>query len=112
MQNAWLIVWLPLIGFLFNALSGLVVKEEQTQKRIVSWVAPGVVLLAFGVAFGIFMQGVHERTFVPLLPWDNPQNLTPWIKMGLFEVKFGLLIDPLSMLMALIVTGVGGLIHV
>jgi NADH-quinone oxidoreductase subunit L len=36
----------------------------------------------------------------------------PWIAVGSFEVPFGLLLDPLSCVMILVVTGIGSLIHV
>ena len=50
----------------------------------------------------------------PLIPGRDPLSGDPgvWIDFAGFTVKFGLLLDPLSMLMAMIVTGVGGLIHV
>jgi NADH-quinone oxidoreductase subunit L len=110
---AWLIVWLPLLGFLFNAVSGLLIKDRAAQKRIVSIVGPGVVLAAFVIACLVLkelMGRPEPRAIVPFLPWGNAE--TPWINMSGFRVNFALLLDPLSMLMALIVTGVGGLIHV
>lgn len=111
---AWLIVWLPLLGFLFNAFSGFFIKDLKAQKRAVSYVAPGVVLAAFLVAaFAALPQmlGAPEhRVIVPLIP-GLPAD-APWINVSGFRVNFGLLLDPLSMLMTLIVTGVGGLIHI
>ncbi|MBA3990901.1 MAG: NADH-quinone oxidoreductase subunit L [Propionibacteriales bacterium] len=40
------------------------------------------------------------------------QQLFTWIDAGAFQVEFGLLFDPLSALFVLLITGVGGLIHV
>lgn len=110
MQNVpSLILILPLLGFLFLTFFG-----KRAGKKVVAWVAPGVVLGAFAVSlytlFNIVLPADHDRVIVPLIPFTQPD--TPWIKFGGFEVHFALLLDPLSMLMAMIVTGVGGLIHI
>lgn len=106
---AWLIIWLPFLGFLFNAFLG-----KKLGKRAVAVVAPAVVLAAFVVSMMTLWNEVltapEHRLLVPLIPGMAAD--TPWIRFGGFQVNFGLLLDPLSMLMALIVTGVGGLIHV
>src|SRR5437870_1056372 len=111
---AWLIVWLPLIGFAHNAFAGFLYPNRETRKKVVSYVAPGVVLAAFVVTLMVLFREVlpaHEhRAIAPMLPGLSAS--TPWIKFGGFQVDFALLLDPLSMLMAMIVTGVGGLIHV
>ncbi len=111
---AWLIVWLPLLGFAFNTFSGYLIKNRDTQKRVVSIIGPGVVLTAFAVTLYVLFKDVwpapDHRFFAPLIPGMSPE--VPWINFGGFRVNFGLLLDPLSMLMAMIVTGVGGLIHI
>ncbi len=114
-MQSWasLILWLPLLGFLFNAFSGFFIKDRVRQKFLVSWVGPGVVLGAFAIALLVLLQigsAPEHRLIVPLIPGMSAD--TPWIHMGGFNVNFALLLDPLSMLMALIVTGVGGLIHI
>ena len=38
------IVWLPLLGFAFNAFSGFIIKDRAAQKRAVGIIAPAVVL--------------------------------------------------------------------
>jgi NADH-quinone oxidoreductase subunit L len=109
-----LIVWLPLLGFAFNAFSGFFIQDLAAQKRAVSYVGPGVVLLAFCVAVFVLTQQVlnapDHRLLAPLIPGTSVDQ--PWIRFHGFTVNFALLLDPLSMLMALIVTGVGGLIHI
>ena len=110
MQNVpSLIILLPLVGFLFNALLG-----KRMGTRAVALVAPGVVLCAFLVALYtlvvIVLPSPEHRVIVPFIPFTSPD--VPWIDVGGFRVNFGLLLDPLSMLMALIVTGIGGLIHI
>ena len=114
---AWLIIWLPFFGFLFNAFAG-----RMFGKNAPFWVAkiaPTCVLAAFSVAVGVTLSvmGLDEKTghraYASLLPpFIAPLLGGSWIDLAGFRVNFGLLIDPLSMLMALIVTGVGGLIHV
>jgi NADH-quinone oxidoreductase subunit L len=97
----WLIPLLPLLGFLANLLF---VREE----RAAGYVASGAVLASFVVALGAFVQlallPVEERR-VDFVLWD-------WISVGSLNVPFGLLFDPLSGVMLLLVTGVGALIHI
>jgi NADH-quinone oxidoreductase subunit L len=99
----WLIPALPFFGFLVNGLVG-----KKVPKGIVSWVACGVVGLAFAAALLAFKDllalSVEER-FVT-------QTLFTWIPSGDFLVQVGLQLDPLSAVMILVVTGVGFLIHV
>jgi len=73
---------------------------------IVSIVGPGVLALSFGLSVAIFMAmlGVsHEAPFV--------RTLFSWMPAGELSVDAALQIDPLSMVMTLVVTGVGTLIH-
>ncbi len=109
-QLASLIILLPFLGFLHNAFAGVIWKKNA--KKMVQLVAPAVIGAAFVVSVLVCMemQGAKDhRLFASLIPGISPS--TPWIKAAGFQVNFELLIDPLSMLMALIVTGVGGLIH-
>ncbi|MDP9349374.1 MAG: NADH-quinone oxidoreductase subunit L, partial [Gemmatimonadota bacterium] len=71
-----------------------------------SFVAPGVMLGAFLIAVVNFlaMRGSHGP-FEAVSYWR-------WLPVGDFQVDAALLLDPLSMLMTLIITGVGSLIHV
>ncbi len=111
---AWLIVWLPLLGFLHNAFAGYLYKDLAARKKAVSYIAPGVVLAAFVVTLAVLKNEVltaaDHRVIVPLIPGLSPE--TPWINIAGFKANFGLLLDPLSMLMAMVVTGIGGLIHI
>ncbi len=111
---AWLIVWLPLLGFVHHALAGFLYQDNARAKQAVSFVAPGVVLAAFAVTLAVLFREVlpspEHRIIVPMIP--GLSAAAPWIKFAGFQVNFALLLDPLSMLMTLIVTGVGGLIHI
>ena len=73
-----------------------------------SFIAPGVLIASFVVAVLNFlaMKGVAPEARFAIAPgWS-------WIPVGSLHVDAALQLDPLSMLMALIVTGVGSLIHV
>jgi NADH-quinone oxidoreductase subunit L len=70
-----------------------------------SFVAPGVMIAAFLLAVVNFlaMRGAHEF---------EATELFSWIPAGDLQVTAGLLLDPLSIVMTLIITGVGSLIHI
>jgi NADH-quinone oxidoreductase subunit L len=97
---AWLIPLLPLVGFLINALG-----KKWLSKNIVSLVACGSVLGSFVIAAVIFIE---------LLGGASAQTLSlgELMNAGGFSVSLSLLIDPLSVLMTLIITGIGFFIHV
>src|SRR5690349_17827219 len=92
----------PLVGFLLVALA----REKFTQ-GVTSWIACGAVLLSFitSVYLFIFLQQLpaDERTITVVL-FD-------WIKAGSFTSSISFLLDPLSSIFLLIITGVGFLIH-
>jgi NADH-quinone oxidoreductase subunit L len=103
----WLIPALPLIGFFIHAFLG-----KRLGKKAVGTIATSVVFASFVVSVVVLMDllrlGGERRAIASLLPGAAD---VPWIHIGDFRVDYNALIDPLSMLMCLIVTGVGGLIH-
>ncbi len=99
---AWLLVALPALGFLINAFFG-----QRLGRRLVGYIGTGVVFAAFGVGCTLF-SALMQRSDA------DRQIIVPiarWIDTGRVSAGFEMLIDPLSILMVLIVTGVGGLIH-
>ncbi len=97
-------VFLPLAGFAVNGLFG---------RRIGSELASGIigcftVAAGFAVACMVFV----EMLGVPPEERLHTVTLFPWISAGGLQVSFAYQIDPLSVLMMLVVTGVGFLIHV
>jgi len=70
-----------------------------------SFIAPGVLLAAFAIAVLNWMSMRGAGTFEPIYGWE-------WMPVGNLQVGFDLLLDPLSMVMTLIITGVGSLIHI
>lgn len=97
-QLAWLIPILPLVGFLIIAFGG-----KKLSKSLVSIIGCGSVLAAFGLSLGIFFQLNGSSQTVKLLDWFH---------VGRLQIDFSFLIDPLSVLFMLIITGIGFLIHV
>ena len=97
----WLIPVLPFIGFLINGLFG-----KKLPKSLVGIIASGTVLGSFILSILMFfkIKGNVVTSFTV--------NLFDWIKVGALDIPFSFLIDPLSSVMLLIVTGVGFLIHV
>jgi NADH-quinone oxidoreductase subunit L len=100
-----LLLVLPVAGALLNALLG-----DRLGRRFVNWVGPGVVGLAFvvGVVLLALVVGAdpaHKSLTVRF--WD-------WINLGAnnLQVGFDVTVDPLSVLMVMVITGVGFLIHV
>ena len=97
------ILLLPLAGFVALGLFG-----RALPRMAISLIGCGVVLAAFALAVADFiaMLGVAPfARFSDVMPWT-------WVISGSLKIPFGLLSDPLSAVMLLIVTGVGFLIHV
>ena len=102
MRNLLLaICLLPLAGFLINGLLG-----RRLPKPAVHWVACGATGLSFALALAAFWQFVHQPGRALFFHYFT------WIRSGDFVAEFGFLADPLAMVMLLVVTGVGFLIHV
>src|SRR5919198_231777 len=98
----WLIPALPLIGSIVNAIFG------RRLRRLAGVVASAAVGLSFvvsvAVLFGLLSYPSAGRIFV--------QHLYTWVPVGSLHVGADLRADPLSVTMALAVTGVSTLIHV
>ena len=97
----FLIPLLPFVGFLVNGLLG-----AGLSRRVVSVVACGSSALAGLVAFLAFRE---------LLEADGrvlSSALGDWIRAADLKVPFAFVMDRLSGVMALVVTGVGTLIHI
>ena len=100
----WAIVLLPLLGFLIN---GLLAFRAPGRKALVSIVGPGVVGVAFVIALVNFFRMLGADLHEPVT-----EHYWMWMPVGNLQVAAALQLDQLSMLMTLIVTGVGFLIHV
>ncbi len=89
---------LPLVGFLINGLLG-----RYLPKGSAGWIGSGVVLVSFVFVVYIFKTvGTHDAIHIDLFNWIAATGI---------NISFGLSIDPLTVIMLLVVTGVGFLIH-
>jgi NADH-quinone oxidoreductase subunit L len=119
----WLVPVLPFIGFLVNGMLSLLPATHMgpadptaaghhhvarhPYHRIVSLVGPAVLGIAFALTVAIFfaLSGAHaEEPFV--------RTLFPWLVTGDLHIDAAFQVDQLSIVMTLVVTGVGFLIHV
>jgi NADH-quinone oxidoreductase subunit L len=134
----WALPLLPLLGFVINGLLALVPAthfgpadpgaahgdahaaahdaghghdaHHATRHKfagITSIVGPAVLIAAFGLALAIFLQmrGVHDMS-TPFI-----QTYFSWMPVGDLAVNAAFQLDQLSMIMVLVITGVGALIH-
>ena len=112
-QLLWLIPLLPFTGFVVNGLFSLVPawRGERTEgppagrRSIVSLVGVGVMLLAFTLSIALALQLSGSETTMS-------SSLGDWMRAGNFQVEWALRVDRLSVLMMLVITGVGSLIHI
>jgi NADH-quinone oxidoreductase subunit L len=97
-----LIPVLPLLGFLIIALN-----YKKMIRGVASFIACGMVFISFILAVVVFIQ-------LLLQPEDHRAfsvTVFDWIHTAGFSADISFLVDPLSSLMLLIITGVGFLIH-
>jgi NADH-quinone oxidoreductase subunit L len=100
MQTLWLIPALPFIGFLINGILG-----RKLPKMVINAIAVLSVVLSFALVVNVGLSSdwgakpVHEHYYT-------------WIKSGAFEVGWDFAVDKLTMIMLMIVTGIGSLIHI
>jgi NADH-quinone oxidoreductase subunit L len=103
-QYVGLIVLFPLLGFLFIGLFGSKIKSE----KLIGTIGSAAVGLSFLVAVSIFV----EMLSFPAGDRQHIVNQFEWISAGSFSVNTAFQVDQLSIVMTLIVTGVGSLIHI
>ncbi len=99
--HLWLIPVLPFLGFLLNGLLG-----RRLPNAVVSAIALLLTAAPLAMVLNIALQ--FSSLTLPHIEWFT----TPWIATATFRADFDFLLDPLSLVMLLIVTGVGFLIHI
>lgn len=102
-----LMIACPLVGFFVQAFLGGPAKEAlgtASAQRLMGLVA----VLAIAVPFLVTVKAALDYS-----GFATPQivNLGSWIDLNGFQAPFEFLIDPLSLTMMLVITGVGSLIH-
>ena len=104
--HLWLIPLLPFVGFLLNGILGA---------RLPRWLVTVIGLVAPLVSFVVVANAA--RSFFGLgsalvsIPYIETCPF-PWISIGTLHVDFSFVLDQLSLVMLLVVTGVGFLIHI
>jgi NADH-quinone oxidoreductase subunit L len=99
-MQLWLIPLLPLAGFLINGIFG-----RRFPKSLINTVAIGSVLLSFAwvlktiAGMGDLNNSVTEHYFT-------------WIQSGTINIGCDFFVDRLTIVMLLVVTGIGSLIHI
>jgi NADH-quinone oxidoreductase subunit L len=103
LEHLWIIPLLPLLGATVNGLLG-----KAWPNKIINAVAVG----ATGLSFLATLEAVREffRLAPEQIPWV--QQYFSWIAAGEFRAGFDLQVDQLTVVMLLVVTGVGWLIHI
>ncbi len=116
----WLIPTFPLAGSVLIGLLGLIQLRstgEKLNKKVVSIIALASAGLAFILScllvYQLFVVQHGELFSIDLFTWLRAGSL-PLANGGManFEIPWGFQLDPLSAVMALVVTGVGFLIHI
>ncbi len=109
----WMIPLFPAVGFVINGIFG-----KKLPKPAVAVIASGAVLVSFlmaaGAVYQLSQRPVEERSHnVAVYHWiDGGSAHTMSGDVERFAVDWGFLLDPLSSVMVLVVTGIGFLIHV
>src|SRR4051794_14898465 len=101
MFKLWLIPLLPFLGFLINGILG-----KKLPKLIINAVAVGSVVLSF--LWVAFVVGPNSE-------WGEKKlyaHYFTWIHSGTLNVGWDFAVDKLTMIMLMIVTGIGSLIHI
>ncbi|HEV7836990.1 MAG TPA: hypothetical protein VGO75_02905, partial [Gemmatimonadaceae bacterium] len=130
-QWVWLLPIIPLVGFVINGLlslsgvhfgpsdpntsghypdSELVVSHAPQRHRwagVTSIVGPGVLILTFLLALGMWQAMAVAHPEAPFI-----QTYFSWMPAGELQIDAAFQLDQLSMVMVLVITGVGALIHI
>jgi NADH-quinone oxidoreductase subunit L len=128
----WLLPVLPLLGFVINGLLSVVSSARigppdpetahgdhpagggdhnhagpHKYAGMVSIIGPAVLVLSFVLAWAIFSAMRSVQMEAPFI-----QRYFSWIPVGTLQIDAAIQLDQLSMVMVLVITGVGALIHI
>ncbi len=99
-----LIIGLPLAGFLINGILGLASDEYRKRKTLIGVLSNIAVFVPFLISGYLFFTHSADASAIVV-------TLFTWIDVGTLTVDIAYRIDQLSLVMALVVTGVGAFIH-
>src|SRR5687768_3134667 len=94
------LIGLPLLGFILNFFFG-----KNMPKSLEGIIGSGTILLCFVIS-AIFFSNVLSGEVQ-----SSVHTFFNWIRVGEFNIDFSFLVDRLSVMMLLIITGIGFLIH-
>ena len=94
----WLILFLPLLA------TGCITLFTLRYRTVSALLSIGAIAVGF----------ILSVVFINANGWQPApaESITNWLTIGGLHVDFGLKLDALSMMMLLVVTGVGGAIHI
>ncbi len=101
--HLWIIPLLPLTGAAINGLLG-----KRFPKAMVNAIALGATASAFAYALWVAVQFFG----LPADQIPHIERYSTWMTAGAFSAEYGIYLDQLSLVMLLVVTGVGFLIHI
>ncbi len=103
-ESIWLVLLFPILGFLIQSLAGSAI-EKALGRRVLGFLAVLPIVLSFvvGVLITVGLKGGNATNHIV--------TLGKWISVANLRIPFEFLVDPLSMTMVLIITGIGALIH-
>lgn len=99
-----LILLLPLAGAICCGIGGLFIPALRTKETLIGGLATTLVAIPFLITVYLFATHTHGEAYVA--------SFYTWMAAGDLDLSFAYRIDELSLIMTLIVTGVGSLIHV
>jgi NADH-quinone oxidoreductase subunit L len=103
LEHIWIIPALPLLGAAANGLFG-----RRFSQKMVNAIGVGSTTLAFLAT----LAAIAQFSALPAGQIPFVRSFFPWIVAGNFRVDFALQVDQLTVIMLLVVTGVGWLIHI
>ncbi len=125
LDNIWLIPMFPLCGALLMLLFGQRLDPQSANghgheppagKKLISLLCPGTVLISFLFSLGAIIElgaeGLAYKEVVVFTWLAGLKSATASGVLASFTADWGFLLDPLSSVMLLVVTGIGFLIHV
>jgi len=98
-----LILLLPLAGAIINGIVGLFVPDLRKNESLIGGLATAMVAIPFLLT--VYLFATFGGTAVVV-------DFYTWMSVGSFDLSFAYRVDQLSLIMTLIITGVGTLIHV
>jgi len=101
-----LLRWIVLVPLLGATVGGLL--NRRLPKKVAGLLACGAVGVSFALSVTVFLR----LTRLPAAERLVSDTMATWIGFGNLQVDLGFTMDPLSAVMALVVTGVGFLIHI